>query len=511
MTDNFNSPNQQPVGNFDPNTGMPVGQPQGGYNPYMGASTDQPQGGYNPYMGASTDQPQGGYNPNMGAPTGYPQGGYNPNMGGTTPPSTPKKSNKGLIIGIIVGAIVLVVILAVVLVSTGVFYSKERKVYNAFEKTFEDKGQFGEDTDFSSIVESGEYTATLELEVEDEYIDVQVAVDEECNQIVVEGDAEDIMNGKLILEMTSEDIAIQAPSESDEYYVYNFQEEASDDMENYMSQDDLEMMNSLLRMAAPNSKKDKFQDKLSKNIKKELLDNVEVEKINKKDFEVDKKTRSCTGYKVTVTEEDFINLSNCVFETYQDVYGEDEQIEELMDQIEDIETTGGELEFKVYLYKNQLAAICTEIEGMEMELLFKGGDYRMQNMELLVDGESIASVEGYKDGNIQGAEIYLAEVKVMSMEYDSKTGEFSVKGKEGILEFELEGVVTSSKKEVVIEIDKIEIEDQKIGSAKLSIKKGAEFTEISGKEQDIVEIIEEIDDLEDSFDDMDVDSFLDEF
>ena len=49
----------------------------------------------------------------------------------------------------------------------------------------------------------------------------------------------------------------------------------------------------------------------------------------------------------------------------------------------------GDINVKVYLYKNKLAAVVTESETSDatFRLLFQGGEYRMQNLELLVEDQ----------------------------------------------------------------------------------------------------------------------------
>ena len=73
----------------------------------------------------------------------------------------------------------------------------------------------------------------------------------------------------------------------------------------------------------------------------------------------------------------------------------------------------GDINVKVYVYQNKLAAVVAEAENSDTayRLLFKGGEYRMQNLELLaedLEGEhSILELTGKAAGEEGGYEFLI--------------------------------------------------------------------------------------------------------
>ena len=73
----------------------------------------------------------------------------------------------------------------------------------------------------------------------------------------------------------------------------------------------------------------------------------------------------------------------------------------------------GHINVKVYVYQNKLAAVVAEAENSDtaFRLLFKGGEYRMQNLELLaedLEGEhSMLELTGKAAGEEGGYEFLI--------------------------------------------------------------------------------------------------------
>lgn len=57
--------------------------------------------------------------------------------------------------------------------------------------------------------------------------------------------------------------------------------------------------------------------------------------------------------------------------------------------------------FSVYMYEDELAAMVLESEYASYEIQYNGGDYRSQNMTLLIDGQEVSKVEGLIEDGIQ--------------------------------------------------------------------------------------------------------------
>lgn len=57
--------------------------------------------------------------------------------------------------------------------------------------------------------------------------------------------------------------------------------------------------------------------------------------------------------------------------------------------------------FAVYMHEDKLAAMVLESEYASYEIQFNGGDYRSQNMTLLIDGQEVSKVEGLIEDGVQ--------------------------------------------------------------------------------------------------------------
>lgn len=58
-------------------------------------------------------------------------------------------------------------------------------------------------------------------------------------------------------------------------------------------------------------------------------------------------------------------------------------------------------EFSVYMHEDELAAMVLESEYASYEIQFNGGDYRSQNMTLLIDGQEVSKIEGVIEDGVQ--------------------------------------------------------------------------------------------------------------
>ena len=85
-----------------------------------------------------------------------------------------------------------------------------------------------------------------------------------------------------------------------------------------------------------------------------------------------------TKDKTAVSPEQVQKLTEELAEDLYDIY--DEALDEVRDGLREFPET----EVEIYIYKNKLACINMVMDDMdtEVELLFKGGDFRAQNMEL---------------------------------------------------------------------------------------------------------------------------------
>ena len=107
---------------------------------------------------------------------------------------------------------------------------------------------------------------------------------------------------------------------------------------------------------------------------------------------MDGSVRKCNGYEFTVTEDELLQVMDGVKEVYDAYYGGAADALKLklgddFSQLRDRACSMGDINVKVYVYQNKLAAVVAEAENSDtaFHMLFKGGEYRMQNLELLAE------------------------------------------------------------------------------------------------------------------------------
>ena len=151
-------------------------------------------------------------------------------------------------------------------------------------------------------------------------------------------------------------------------------------------------------------------------------------------------------------------------EDLYDIY--DEALDEVRDGLREFPET----EVEIYIYKNKLACINMVMDDMdtEVELLFKGGDFRAQNMELTLDdgySEYSMELEGKSDGSKEKYEVSVEGEELLVFEYNRKNGNFSIESED----FEFEGKLLSERNAVTVSFD---VEDVEVN---VSISKGTNF------------------------------------
>ena len=156
------------------------------------------------------------------------------------------------------------------------------------------------------------------------------------------------------------------------------------------------------------------------------------------------------GYQFVISSDNVQNVLDAAEKAAKKKYGDGTKISEdpagkIFMAVYDKVSAAGEMECKVYLFRNKLAAIAVnyEIDGnrQNMEILFSGGDFRMQNMKITyLKGEETHSVWTAITGNPAAGD--------------------------GTLTFESD--------------------DEDGLNGRISVKKGSEMTDITGEECDLM-------------------------
>ena len=477
--------------NFDPMTGKPIQN--------MGENNFDPMTG-KPIQNMGENN----FDPMTGKPIQN-MGGYN--FGSNTATPAPKKGKKIWAIAAVVAAVVLIVIIAGV--SSGAFLGRSSKILLAVKNTFEEQPRFVEDMkieDILSWLESGKYTINVKADALDTVMDVSYSASPSEIQVYgnIEGDGMPEMD--FLGGLDKEQLRVQLPSVSDVVFVYDYREEADGILFEDFDEDEVELFNEALASVWDTD----AQDEVSEKIQDAFLDmykDLEIESIDSKKFEVDGKDRKCTGYALTITADDLLDFWDEVETIYEKEYeSEADLMRESMRDIRQELRYMPDMDIEIYTYKNELACILVEVpdEDFEMELLFKGGDFRTQNMELSVYDygyEETYIIEGSKDGSTEEYELsYESDnysYDIVTIEYDHKSGNFSIENDYD----EITGNIASSGNTVAItvEYENIEMMISFAKGAKLYDIKGDEFNVGTATEEDLEDISEELEDIMDDY------------
>ena len=479
---------------FDPMTGKPIAPENNppkivGYDPMTGEpiyekvqAAPQPKiVGYDPMTGAPIYD-------NGQNPSGASSNISNQNManqGGGPAMQTPKKPffKTG-------GGIALICVLAVlviVAIGGGVVFAvtnmnSHNKLLVATINTLKDDTVLSNVVNMYEVANGQKLTMEVDVTVEEdsEYAKMEgvISADVPAMKYYVDGTANisGIQSQKVQAYLDHDKVQVLLPSIYGDVFQYQFTGENNgylktllEDEVGYGVLDAIdESVQATLEMTTKSSE---YQKVLLANLN-DAYKNVEIEKIDKRKFEIDDKDRKCAGYKVVLTTGNLIEFVDALEEANEECYGEaqdalmdtfvkydlideDEEIDDVYNELRSslYSVGNGYIEFCVYIYKNQLAAITYGGYDGYMEVLFEGGHSRAANMRIVVDGESLVRESNYKNG-VEDGRIYVpSEEGYISYSYDTKTGEYEITYYDGYDVYGMEGIFKSKGNFIEFAVD----------------------------------------------------------
>lgn len=378
---------------------------------------------------------------------------------------------------------------------SGILGSDSDKVLKAIQNTLDDKSELTQAFDIGDIAKSNEYTMGFSVESDGVSVDGSCLVGKEGKQIngSVNAYSTDI---DFALNLTEDELQLQVPYVSDKVFTYNYTGDNTGYLMEELDSDEVDALNKLLEYCY-NSK---YNDGASEKLKDAVVDEyktLKFESVKEEKFEVDGKERSCKGYGTVITKKNIQNLVDAYEEATSESLAD---MEDLMVQLDPTYTVGSyaesfdelrdaleempDVSATFYVYDNKLACIELQPKGDEaIQIQFLGGDRRAQNMRVVdADGNTVVEVTGEKDGSNEKTELLVDDESILSLEYDSKSGAFSLYSDE----FSLGGTIKSDKNGLTITIDECSDEyDDYDFTGSISLKKGADFEELDGDKFDI--------------------------
>ena len=400
-------------------------------------------------------------------------------------PVPPTKKNWLLPVAI-GGGVLLVVAVVVILIVSGIFTKPINQIAMATANTFDDAGgELGAIFTEVSEILLDESTTSIEMDIDGDDLIIECCNGKEEKQLNFTLDVSSAPALELSALLTDEKLKVKIPALTDLVFVYNYTEEPEGYAFEDFTDEDFEMLNGSLESIYNMEQNGEFSQAELKAVK-DLLYTLEFEKIEKAEFEINGEYVDCKGYTTTLDEdftEDLLNTYKDVYiahmgEEYEDII--DEMIDELAHGYEEI----SDIEVDIYLYKKELAAIIITVDGYETEILFKGGDFRAQNITIAFDGEDIVEVEGAINDTVEEKSIFVEDEEFFSYTYDSQSGDFECYFYDGYYEYEIKDAnITLKNGQLTLSADEVSIDDLD-AKMELTIQKGAKIKKISGEEFD---------------------------
>lgn len=311
--------------------------------------------------------------------------------------------------------------------------------------------------------------------------------------------------GEITTELDKERYAFSIPKLNDTVYTYYYTEEN----DGYYA-DEFKIWDKYYEHRLEDNK-----EKVAKIITKILIEelkNMEIEELEKEEFEINDKDVECGGYLLTITEDNVLNVLEQLVNVYDEYYADDleailDEMDinpygDLFDELECIIEEMPDIEISFYIYRKQFACIKIEADNVDgaCYLNFQGGEYPLQNMEIVFENDdqeyTILKTEGNVKNQIEKTGVIIGNEEICEMKYNQKTGDLEVYGRDYL---DMRAVITRKKNTIAMEIDEVEIlgidwSGSSTLSSDVDIKslRGKEFDMGNATEEDWEELFEEL-------------------
>ena len=316
-----------------------------------------------------------------------------------------------------IGAVAVAAIISIIGICSGAFLSRSNRILLAARNTIKDLPTVVENRNAADIIASGKYTIGVKGAVRGKdfdgtfkYKDTQLQAGGTISLFGRE-------NLDFLANLDDEQICASIPMLTDNLLVYNYKEEKDGYIVDLLGADGVASIDAALRELTSKEEQNRAAQEILSVIYDEYK-TLDIKKAEKEEFIVDGSVRKCNGYEFTVTEDELLQVRDGVKELYDAYYGGAADALKLklgddFSQLRDRACSMGDINVKVYVYQNKLAAVVAEAENSDtaFHMLFKGGEYRMQNLELLaedLEGEhSILELTGKAAGEEGGYEFLI--------------------------------------------------------------------------------------------------------
>lgn len=395
----------------------------------------------------------------------------------------------------VVAALAIVCILCVCLFS-GMFVSKKQKVINAVKNTAKvDSALLEDSVKFLSVLNESDYTFSYKIEGDSVgSVDGSVIVTPNEKQLTIDADIKEAVPFTVLGQIDKETVKVEIPKLSDYVYSYNYREEKDGYIVDIAGENVIEQIDKSLETIYDNKSTSKDFQKKMVALNSEYINQLEFESAEPETYKVNGKKVECKGYVVSIENDWMVDY----FDDFSDLYLS--QIEESFDGISDISDISSledelkdlkkqlknvpDIEITFYIYKNALACIHVDAgkRADDIDILFRGGDFRAQSIVVEVDEEEVLSFKQTKknDKEVYKVKSSDAEVKI---EYNTKKGNISIFATEGRKNYEYECKLTSDDGCYKLSIDDFEIPYTDTFDMEFSVKKGSKLMKFENEDE----------------------------
>ena len=457
------------------------------------------------------------------------------------------KEKKGLPIGVIIGivAVLAAVIGAVIFFVKGGLGAKVG-LLNVFTSAYEGEYLTEFSKDFQ-IKPFGDYTVTVNGEIEDVEFTCAVAnAGSSHTRSLYASMTYSGFTADATAYIDTKNIKAQVPVLGNYVFLYDYSNDKNDGyLMEFLDEADMDVktFNALIAFMNDNdSTMQKFYEK-SLDYVKDCVIALDFKKTGEKEtFKVNDKDVSCKEYQAVITADtvigwvegyqklwdDFYKDNAKTFEPFEELSGEEldlgDTFDDLIDEIDD--NFDEDLIVSVYVKGKITGAIRFEYDDEMIEILFKGGDYLAQNVEVNYDNGdddgTLLTIKGKTKGDVQTTTIESEDGEfVFEYSFNRKTGELEMDMEEyGREIYHVECTYTISKGEMKCVFDELEVYGEEMPFDSLEViisnkadiqepKKGDTFDlgkvdedEIEDFAEEVMETIQDNDDLMDVIDEL---------
>ena len=274
-------------------------------------------------------------------------------------------------------------------------------------------------------------------------------------------------------------------------FTYKYTEEKHGYLTEIASAEDLQAIDDVLKMIYSSESSGDIKNTESAVKLMNWYRSLKVEKSDAGQFEVDGNIRKCKGYAILVTREDMDRFRE-IYQEYVETAMTDrlhalgmsaeEYTEQIFADIQDME----DATIRFYVYQKELACMELEAAGDIYQVIFHGGDYRTQNMEILVNGAVVCTIEGTLAGDEESITVDLSGNHV-EVTYNRSTEAYDIKSENTYEKIEMNGSLSVGSKEIRLTVDQFALEGEAdyTLSGDIAVTKGAVIDTMKGEAFDI--------------------------